>query len=231
MEATLLAAERFDAIACHLGATNRSQALETAWKHLLTSQSHDVALCEYSRWQGDRMAPLDRIEDYHNLTWGSIGYEHLDQSDNQGSDVLDASIRHIAGQVNSEEGKQGQLAVTVFNPCAWERTDIATTGRIYPIPANVKSIAVKHRSGRVVLSQITESYKTSEGNLQVAEVAFLAEKVPSLGYDTYYLVFGSDMSQGTDTDLKIDEQQFGLENTQFEDRVGPRPRRDCQPDR
>ena len=221
VEATLLAAERFDAIACHLGATNRSQALETAWKHLLTSQSHDVALCEYSRWQGDRMAPLDRIEDYHNLTWGSIGYEHLDQSVNQGSAVLDASIRHIAGQVNSEEGKQGQVAVTVFNPCAWERTDIATTGRIYPIPANVKSIAVKHRSGRVVLSQVTESYKTSEGDLEVAEVAFLAEKVPSLGYDTYYLVFGPEMSQGLTTDLQVDEQKFALENNRLRVRMDP----------
>jgi len=133
VEATLLAAERFDAIACHLGAPNRAQAMETAWKHLLTSQSHDVASVILSL-AGRPDGALDRIEDYHNLTWGSIGYEHLDQSANQGSAVLDASIRHIAGQVNSEEGKQGQVAVTVFNPCAWERTDIAITGRIYPIP-------------------------------------------------------------------------------------------------
>ncbi len=212
VEATLLAAERFDAIACHLGAPNQAKAMETAWKHLLTSQSHDVALCEYSKWQGDRMAPLNRIEDYHNLTWGSIGYEHLDQSSNQGSEVLDASIRHIAQLVNSEKGKQGQLAVTVFNPCAWERTDIATTGRIYPIPANVKDVVVKHHSGRVALSQITDSYKNSEGELEVAEVAFIAEKVPSLGYDTYYLVFTPDLVRNAETDLKVDEQQFALEN-------------------
>ncbi len=81
VEATLLAAERFDAIASHLGAPSQSQAMETAWKHLLASQSHDVALCEYSSWQGNRMAPLDRIEDYHNFTWGAIGYQHLDESE------------------------------------------------------------------------------------------------------------------------------------------------------
>jgi alpha-mannosidase len=212
VEAILLAAERFDAIASHLGAPTRSQAMETAWKHLLTSQSHDVALCEYSKWQGDRMAPLNRIEDYHNFTWGTIGYQHLDQSSNQGSDVLDASIHHIAQQVNSDEGKQGQLAVTVFNPCAWERTEIATTGRIYPIPANVKDIVVRHRSGRVTLSQITNSYRNNEGNLEVAEVALLANRVPSLGYDTYYLEFTPDIKQANETDLKVDEQQFGLEN-------------------
>ena len=219
VEATLLAAERFDAIAFSLGAPNQSRAMETAWKHLLTSQSHDVALCEYSRWQGDRMAPLDRIEDYHNLTWGSNGYDHLDQSNKQGGDVLDASIRHIARRINSEQGKQSQLAVTVFNPCAWERTGIATTGRIYPIPENVKDIVVKHRSGRVALSQIMESHKNGQGDLLVAEVSFVAEKVPSLGYDTYYLVFGSDAVKEPNTDLMIDEQQFALENSHLKIRL------------
>ena len=221
VEATLLAAERFGAIAFSLGAPNSSQTLEGAWKHLLTSQSHDVALCEYSRWQGDRMAPLDRIEDYHNLTWGSIGYEHLDQSNRQGGDALEAAIRHISSHIHSEEGKQGQLAVTVFNPCPWERTDIATTGRIYPIPENAKDIVVKHHSGRVALSQIMQSYKNGEGNLLVAEVAFIAEKVPSLGYDTYYLAFEPDTARAADTDLKVDEQQFGLENNNLKIRLDP----------
>jgi alpha-mannosidase len=221
VEATLLAAERFNAVAFSMGGPNRSEILEGAWKDLLTSQSHDVALCEYSRWQGDRMAPLDRVEDFHNLTWGSIGYEHLDRSNKQGGDVLDGAMRHIAGRIHSEADKKRQLAVTVFNPCAWERTDIAATGRIYPIPANVRNIVVKHHSGRVALSQIMESHKDSQGNLMAAEVAFAAEKVPSLGYDTYYLVFELEIAPGAGTDLKIDEQQFGLENDVLKIKLDP----------
>jgi alpha-mannosidase len=219
VEAKLLAAERFGAIAFTLGAANQAEAMESAWKHLLTSQSHDVALCEYSRWQGDRMAPLDRIEDYHNLTWGSIGYGHLDAANQQGGDVLNSSLRHIAGHIHSEEKKQGPLAVTVFNPCAWERTDIATTGRIYPIPERIKDIVVKHHSGRVVLSQIMESHKNGDGDLLVAEVSFLAEKVPSLGYDTYYLVFEADAAKAPNTDLHIDEAQSALENRHLKIRL------------
>ena len=221
VEATLLAAERFDAIAFSLGASSQSQILDGAWKHLLTSQSHDVALCEYSRWQNDRMAPLDRIEDYHNLTWGAIGYEHLDQSSTQGSEVLDTAMRHIARRIDSQGHQQGPLAVTVFNPCAWERTDVAATGRIYPVPRNVKDIVVKHHSGRVALSQITESRKDSQGNLVVAEVDFVAEKVPSLGYDTYYLVFTSETAPVAATDLKIDEQQFTLVNSNLKLSLDP----------
>ena len=212
VEGTLLAAERFDAIATSLGAKNKARALEQAWKHLLTSQSHDVGLCEYSRWQGDRMAPLDRLEDYHNFTWGAIGYNHLEAAEKQGQEVLGASLGQVVSQIGSEAGKHGQLAITVFNPCAWERTDLATTGRIYPIREKAKDIVVKDRSGRAVPSQIIKSEKDKQGNLVVANLAFLAEKVPSVGYDTYYLELTPETAKSAATDLRIAEQQLELEN-------------------
>ena len=83
VEGVLLAAERFDALASTLEAQAKPGLLEKAWKDLLASQSHDVGLCEYSRWQGDRMAPVDRIEDLHNFTWGALGYNHLDAAQKQ----------------------------------------------------------------------------------------------------------------------------------------------------
>jgi alpha-mannosidase len=212
VEATLLAAERFDAIATSLGAKNRALPLEQAWKHLLTSQSHDVGLCEYSRWQGDRMAPLDRLEDYHNFTWGAIGYNHLEAAQRQGQEVLEASLGQVVSHIGSEAGKHGQLAITVFNPCAWERTDLATTGRIYPIREKAKDIVVKDRAGRVVPSQIIKSERNGQGNLVVVDVAFLAEKVPSVGYDTYCVELTSGTAQPGVTDLRINEPQLELEN-------------------
>ena len=133
------------------------------------------------------MAPLDRLEDYHNFTWGAIGYNHLEAAEKQGQEALEASLGQVVSHIGSEAGKHGQLAVTVFNPCAWERTDLASTGRIYPIHEKAKDIVVKDSSGRVVPSQIVKSDKDKQGNLIVADLAFLAEKVPSVGYDTYYL--------------------------------------------
>ncbi len=212
VESILLAAERFDAMAASLGEKDNARSLEEAWKHLLASQSHDVALCEYSRWQGDRFAPLDRIEDLHNFTWGALGYQHLDAAEKQGQEVLDASLGHVVSRVGSESGKQGQLAVTVFNPCAWERTDLATTGRIYPIPEKAKDIVVKDGNGRPVPSQIIKSEKDSQGNLIVANVAFLAGRVPSVGYDTYYLELTPEAAKTPSTDLQIDEQGLEMEN-------------------
>ena len=185
VEGTLQAAERFDAIATSLGAKDHAHALEEAWKHLLTSQSHDVGLCEYSRWQGNRMAPLDRLEDLHNFTWGALGYNHLDAAEEKGQEVLHSSLNTITNRINSESARQGEMAVTVFNPSAWERTNIATTGRIYPIRENTKDIVVRDHSGRVVPMQVIKSARNDAGNLVVADVAFLAKDVPSVGYDTY----------------------------------------------
>jgi alpha-mannosidase len=212
VEAMLLAAERFDAIAAGWGAKSRARSLEQAWKHLLTSQSHDVGLCEYSRWQGDRMAPLDRLEDYHNFTWGAIGYGHLEAAEKQAQEVLDASLGQVVSHIGSQQDKRGQLALTVFNPCAWERTDLAATGRIYPLRGKAKDIVVRDRAGRVVPSQIIKSDKDEQGNLVVADLAFLAERVPSVGYDTYYLELTPERATPAATDLRIDEPQLELEN-------------------
>jgi alpha-mannosidase len=207
-----LAAERFDAIAASMGAKTQARRLEQAWKHLLISQSHDVGLCEYSRWQGDRMAPLDRIEDYHNFTWGAIGYGHLEAAQKQGQEVLEASLGQVVSHIGSEAGKHGQLTVTVFNHCAWERTDLATTGRIYPIREKAKDIVVKDRAGRVVPSQIIKSERDKQGNLVVADLTFLAKNVPSVGYDTYYLEFAPETTHPAPTDLRISAPQLELEN-------------------
>jgi len=220
LEALLLAAERFDAVACSLGAQTQERTLDKAWKDLLTSQSHDVGLCEYSRWYG-RMAPLDRIEDYHNFAWGVIGYQHMDAAQKSAQAVLDVSLGHIAARVNSSAGKRGSTVITVFNPSGWERTDFATTGRIYPIPAHTKGIVVKAGSGETVPAQIIKGEKDDQGNLIVANVEFLAQKTPSIGYDTYYVEFTSTEPPAARMDLRIDESNWTMENEHLRIKLDP----------
>ena len=221
VEALLLAAERFDAIASTLGAPTQAGLLEKAWRDLLASQSHDVGLCEYSRWEGDRMAPLDRIEDYHNFTWGTIGYNHLDAAQKQGQAALDVSLGHLVKRINSEAGKHGPRAVTVFNPSAFQRSDLVLTGRIYPIAEKVAGVIVRDRAGRVLPSQIVKADRDTQGNLTMASVAFAAEKVPSVGYDTYYLEFTPGPAAAPPSALRFDELRLTLENEHVKVRLDP----------
>jgi alpha-mannosidase len=221
VEGLLLAAERFDAIASTLGMRSQVELLEKAWCDLLASQSHDVGLCESSRWQGDMMAPYDRVEDKHNFTWGEIGYNHLDAAEKQGNTALDAALAHLVAKINSAEGKQGSKAVTVLNPSGWQRSDLLQTGRVYPIPETAADIVVKDRTGRVVPSQIVKADRDPQGNLIVANVAFPVRKVPSVGYGTYYLEFVPKAVAAKTTDLRIDQSALTLENEHLKVRLDP----------
>lgn len=212
VEGLLLAAELFDAVSSTLGARSQTGRLEKAWKDLLASQSHDVGLCEYSRWQGDRMAPLDRIEDKHNFTWGALGYNLLDSAQAHGQAVLDASLKDLAGRINSQEKSHAPLAATVFNALGARRTDVATTGKLYPLPAGTRDIVVKDRTGRRVISQLTRAVRDKQDNLVTAEIAFHASDVPSAGYDTYFLAPSKTRRPAASTDLAIDESSYVLEN-------------------
>ena len=135
MEGLLLAAEVFDAAASSLGGKSQAELLDKAWKDMLTSQSHDVGLCEYSRWQGDRFAPAERLEDRHNFPWGVIGYNLLDAAQKECQQALDATLADLGRRIGSAAAPTAPMAVTVLNPHCWPRTDVAATGRIYPLPA------------------------------------------------------------------------------------------------
>jgi hypothetical protein len=221
VEGVLLAAELFDAIAAGKGRPSWAAELDKAWRDLLASQSHDVGLCEYSRWQGDRMAPFDRIEDKHNFTWGAIGYNHLDAAQKQAQAVLDDALTYLGGRVNTPTDGQRELAAVVFNPLAWPRTDLAGTGRLYPVPAGSRDVVVRDRAGRVVPSQIARSDKDSGGDLVAAEVSFLAREVPAAGYDTYSLEFSSAAAPAAETGLRIDESGLTMENEFLRVRLDP----------
>lgn len=221
VEAALLAAERFDAIVSSLDGQTSEPLLEKAWRDLLTSQSHDVSLCEYSRWQGDRMAPLDRSEDYHNFTWGTIGYNHLDAARKQAASVLEMSLSRIGKRIRTASAGSAQLTATVYNPCDWARTGVASTGRIYPLPVDANDIIVKDVAGRVMPSQLVSSERNAVGNLVVATVEFVAEKVPSIGYDTYYLEFTTKHRAPASTGLRINESGLAMENEYVKVRLDP----------
>lgn len=214
LEGILQAAETFDAFASTLGRRAQVGALDQAWKDMLTAQSHDVGLCEYSRWQGpdnNRFGAVDRVEDHHSFTWGSMGYIHMDSAKVAGEKVLNGSLQYIAAKVEPSN-VHADRTVTVFNPLAWDRSSVATTGRLYPLPAGTKDIEVVDRGGRRLPSQLVVEERDSNGNLTVANAAFMADHVPSVGYSTYGLRFSKAPLAPAPTALKVDEKALTVEN-------------------
>jgi alpha-mannosidase len=221
IEAKLLAAEAFDAVASGLGSKTMASTLEDAWKDLLTSQSHDVGLCEYSRHQSDTMAPAEPAENFHDVTWGSIGYRHLEQADKLGQSVLGTSLHEIASQVGTRPESRGQFAAIVFNPSSWPTGGVAKTGRVHFGKHRGAHVVVRDSSGNDLPSQLISAEKDAAGNVVVADIAFRAESVPSLGYDTCYIDLVQSPPEPPRTDLRIDMERLELENSYLKVRCDP----------
>jgi len=73
-----------------------------------------------------------------------------------------------------------QIPVVVYNPCNWERTELAPCTVAYP--ENWKAFQLKDANGNQVPFELVS--KTE--NQSQAEIILLAGKVPSLGYQTFY---------------------------------------------
>ena len=170
-EELLLDIERFAVQASELGATYPRKELNDLWEKLLYGQVHD------------------------NIDGSSIKYVYFDAATDytdiklEGGKLLNNALGTIARQVDTRG--PGDVALMVFNPLAWSRTDVVKIDLTkLGGPARVLT-----RSGAEVPAQIVE-----EDGKQ--ELIFLAEDVPGVGYKTYFLQKGVKPS-AVKTDLVV----------------------------
>lgn len=161
-ENLLLTTEKFSAIASWMGVRPYPQALLfDAWKKTMLNQFHDTI-------SGTDVPPSidDALRRYAEVQ-GTAAAE------------LESALRAIAARINT---KGPGIPLTVFNPLAWERTDIAE-GMI-AWRDTTSEITIVDDQGHSVPAQVVA--RESKGPQPVLRFAFLAESVPSLGYRTYW---------------------------------------------
>ena len=212
VEAVLLAAERFEAVAqaLRLGG-DEAEALRRAWRNLLAAQSHDVSLCEYTRHQG-ATPPVDPVLDAHFQTWGSYGYRAMDDAMAAGRGVLRRAQEAITGAVATGPAGPGRLAAVVFNPCGFARDPLITTGTLQLEEFGGTAVQVRNAAGEPVPAQLLASERTADGKLVCAEVAFPARALPSVGYEAFQLEVTNTAAAAPVTDLRVDRDALVLEN-------------------
>ena len=102
----------------------------------------------------------------------------------QGEQLLEKALTFLSSRVDTREDKG--IPVVIFNSLSWERTDPVTVE--IDLPQGVaKSISIKDANGRELPSQVTGLTTYDDGSVNTAKLAFIAEKVPSVGYKTFYL--------------------------------------------
>jgi alpha-mannosidase len=158
-ETLLTNAEKFSSIAALNGRTYNAADLESAWSDAMFNQFHDIL-----PGSSIREVYIDAAE-CNQRAQQIAGHE------------LRASLDHIAGRINSTPVR-GARPLVVFNPLAWERTDIAS----FPLAeGDQSSYAVVDASGKTVPSTIVTMDRYHR------DILFLAEHIPSMGYSLFGL--------------------------------------------
>ena len=113
--------------------------------------------------------------------------DRLEFARDRGQALLDKSLTSIAQHINFK--KEYRQAVTVFNPLSWERTDpVVLTLDVEGQPNTHYKII--DADGNEIPYQFTDCPYTGNKD-EVITITFVAEKVPALGYKTYYLTEGA----------------------------------------
>ena len=105
----------------------------------------------------------------------------------KGQELLDKSLTAIARRIHFK--KEYTQAVTVFNPLSWERTDPVVFTLDVEGQTNTHYRLID-AGGNEIPYQLTDCPYTGNKD-EVISIIFVAEKVPALGYKTYYLAEGA----------------------------------------
>jgi alpha-mannosidase len=108
----------------------------------------------------------------------------LVESQVMGEKLLDRATGFIARRVDTEENLG--IPVVLFNSLSWERTDPVSVGLDFPA-GKAKGISVTSSDKKEVPVQFAELSHHADGSIKYAEVVFVAEDIPSMGYKTYYV--------------------------------------------
>ncbi len=196
-ESLLLQAERFSALAVASGFRDYypERDIDEAWKIVLRNQFHDIL-------DGSAIGPV-----YEETA------RFYREAAARGQRALDFSLETVLSAADTRgEG----VAVAVFNPLAWNRTETVVAEVGFPSPA--ETVRVVDPSGKEQPVQVLE--RKAGPDQARFRLAFLAADVPSLGYKIYRAVPDGAASAAPSTGLTVTSR--GLENEFFRVRLDDR---------
>ena len=170
-ENRILDAEKWATVAALAGARYPDAALDKAWRLLLAT-----ARAPHGK------AALDALADWRQALELAAGVE---------AEALGCLAARTATS-EARGAKRAARALLVFNPLAWERTDIcrARVRLAGPLESGFRLLDAQ---GKTVPAQLISRSRAREDAEMAAdeepwaEIAFLARRVPSLGYLTCFL--------------------------------------------
>jgi alpha-mannosidase len=110
--------------------------------------------------------------------------ERLVESQVRAEKLLDRATGFIARRVKTDS-KKG-IPVVLFNSLSWERTDPVSVKLDFPA-GKARGLSVLNSDKKEVPVQFADLNLYEDGSIKQAEIVFIAEDIPPLGYATYYV--------------------------------------------
>jgi alpha-mannosidase len=162
LENALQGAEALSVFATLFGQTYPTEEIRQAWKVLVFNQFHDIL-------------PGSAI---HESNADSVaGYQRALES----CRVLRLRTLRFIGEKIGTSTAEGTIPLLVFNPLAFERTDLVMAEIVLTEPAS--GFVVKDRSGQSIAAQVVRTRRFDAATHYW--IQFLASSVPGLGYDVF----------------------------------------------
>jgi alpha-mannosidase len=192
-EEWMLDAEKYSSLAWLQGQSYPSADLNEAWKKVLFNQFHDLAA-----GSGIGVIYKEAQQDYDMVHF---------MADKASSEALADLASHV-----DTSSPDGTAPVLIFNPLAWERTDVVEVSVQMPGPIK-NGVSVLDAKNRLLPSQIL----SSDDSTNTARLLVEPKSVPSLGYAEVRVVPGH---RDSPTDLSAHD--LTLENSALRVVVDPK---------
>jgi alpha-mannosidase len=130
---------------------------------------------------------------YPDHGWGGNGGESTDAiflskfvgSLNEANSITNDALKNISSKVKTN--RSNGIPVLVFNSLSWERDD-PTSFTINFDQGKALDIKLTDATGNDVPVQLSGVERYTDNSLKSANAIFIARKIPSIGYKTYYVV-------------------------------------------
>ena len=139
--------------------------------------------------------------------------ENLVKSKVMGQDLLNQGIDFIADRVKKNE-KLG-IPIVLFNSLSWTRTDPVTVSMNFA-KGDMHHINVMKSDKKLVPTQSSKVVYYEDGSIKSADITFIAEAIPSIGYATYYVANGKNGEKAIDSNINSSSYENPFYKISFE---------------
>ncbi len=130
---------------------------------------------------------------YPDHGWGGKNGEITDNfflqkflsAKSEGENILNNSLKAIASRIRFKSTLG--TPVVVFNDLSWKR-DAPVNAKMKFSPGKAFGVKIVNSAGKNILSQASDEEYYNDHSLKSVTVSFIAQKVPSIGYSTFYAV-------------------------------------------